>query len=228
MESLTFKDIVCYTRNGMFLPREKKFFDSYEALAGKIKESVNLLEELEKNYGQLDQIIMKLDVIENEADEIVHKIMNDLLYDHTRVTEEKGDIRFFAHNMDNVVDGIQKAVSRLSLYNIKDLPPVINEFTAIFKETAEEIEKGIKYLRILHKNGKDLINCCIRINELENQGDRVNRQWLQKIMMQPIKTAEDVRYVIALKEIIDVLEYSLDQCEDVANVLETFHLKGTV
>lgn len=212
----------------MFLPREKKFFNLYEDLARKIKESVGLLEMLEKDYSQLTQLTIKLDIIENEADEIVHKIMNDLLYDHTRVTEEKGDIRFFAHNMDNVIDGIQKAVNRLSLYNIKDLPPVIKEFTAILKETAEEIEKGIRYLRVLHKNGKDLIICCIRINELENQGDKVNRKWLQKIMMQPIKTANDVRYVIALKEIIDILEYALDQCEDVANVLETFHLKGTV
>ncbi len=212
----------------MFLPKEKKFFDLYEALALKIKESVSLLEELEKDYSRLPQLAQKLDVVENEADEIVHKIINELLYDHTRVTEEKGDIRFFAHNMDNVIDGIQKAVNRLSLYNIKEFPPVIKEFTVILKKTSEEIEKGIQYLRILHKNGKDLINCCIKINELENEGDRVNRKWLQKIMMQPIKTADDVRYIIALKEIIDILEYSLDQCEDVANVLETFHLKGTV
>ena len=45
-------------------------------------------------------------------------------------------------------------------------------------------------------------------------------------MLEPIKTADDVRRIMALKEIIDTLEYTVDQCEDVANVLETFQLKG--
>lgn len=210
----------------MFLPKEKKFFDLYEALANKIIEAVDFLEELGKDYNQLPRITKKLDDLENEADEIVHKIINELLYDHTRVTEEKGDIRFFVHNMDNVIDGIQKAVNRLTLYNIKTFPPVIAEFTDILKETAQEIEKAIICLRNLNKNHCSVTKHCIRINDLENEGDRVNRKWLQEIMLQPIKTPDDVRRVMALKEIIDTLEYTIDQCEDVANVLETFQLKG--
>jgi len=33
---------------------------------------------------------------------------------------------------------------------------------------------------------------------------------------------------LLLKEIVDILEDTMDNCEDVANILETFRLKGGI
>ena len=210
----------------MFLPKEKKFFDLYEAMSDKIIEAVCLMEKLKENYGQLPQIARKIKKKENEADDIVHQIFNQLLYDHTRVTEEKGDIRFFAHNMDNIIDSIEKAVNRLCVYKINFLPKGVIEFIPVLKETSLEIKKGVECLKNLRKNDEELTKCCIKINELENKADQINRKWLEKVLGNPVKGAKDMRQIIALKEIIDTLEYAMDQCEDVANILETFRLKG--
>lgn len=210
----------------MFLPREKKFFGLYQALSDKIIEAIELLEKLKQNYSQLCQIAEKLKALEDEADDIVHEIAEQLLYDHTRVTEEKGDIRFFAHNMDNIIDSIEKAVNRLCLYHVKIIPQAVVEFIPLLKEAAQEIKKGVGCLENLKKGGKILAECCVKINELENKTDQINRKWLQKVLTEPIQGANDIRQTVALKEIIDTLEYAMDQCEDVANVLETFRLKG--
>jgi hypothetical protein len=209
-----------------FLPKEKKFFDLYEALAQKIVEAADLLGQLEKNYSQLPQIAENLEVLEDEADAIVHKIVNRLLYDHTRVTEEKGDIRFFAHNMDNIIDSIEKTANRLVLYKIENFPPVAAEFALLLKRAAQEIKIGVECIENLSKKEHILAEACIRINDLENEADKINRKWLQKIMAQSVETPDDVRKTIAIKEIIDLLEYAMDQCEDVANILDTFRLKG--
>ncbi len=210
----------------MFLPKEKKFFNLYEVLAEKIIKVVELFEKLKKDYSLLSQIARDINDLEDEADQIVHQIGNELLYDHTRVTEEKGDVRFFIHNMDNVIDSLEKAVNRLNIYRIKKLPPFVFEFLPLLKEAVGQIEIGVKSLRNIKKNDKVLADCCIRINDLENEGDKVNRNWAAKIINSGFADNEDFRKVLALKEIIDLFEYAMDQCEDVANALETFRLNG--
>jgi len=210
----------------MFLPKEKNFFDLYEKLAEKIKESVEYLEQLTKDYSTLPQVAQKLNNLEDEADSIVHQIVEELLYDHTRVTEEKGDIRFLVHNMDNVIDSIEKAVNRLYIYRVKNIPQVLYDFLPYLKEAAKQIEIGVKSLRNIRKNDKILAECCVRINDLEDEADEINRKWLAKIVGTNFSSIEDFKKTLAIKEIIDLLEYAMDQCEDVANILETFRLKG--
>jgi hypothetical protein len=210
----------------MFLPKGKKFFDLYEKLAEKIKESVKCLERLTKDYSILPQVAQELNNLEDEADRTVHQIIEELLYDHTRVTEEKGDIRFFVHNMDNVIDSIEKAVNRLYIYRIKNLPQPLTDFLPFLKKAADQIEIGVKSLRNIRKNDKILADCCIKINDLEDEADEINRKWLAKIVGTNFSNVEDFKKTLAIKEIIELLEYAMDQCEDVANILETFRLKG--
>lgn len=210
----------------LFLPSEKKFFAQYEDMADKIVQAAALLSELQKDYGQLARIAAELNKLEDDADAVVHEIVNSLLYDHTRVTEEKGDIRFFAHNMDNIVDAIEKAVNRMVLYQLDELPPAVAEFIPLLQEATKEIKNGVGCLKNLSKMDKQLSESCIRVNDLENEADRVNRKWLQNIMQKPLTNIDDLRRTIAVKEVLELLEYATDQCEDVANILETFRLKG--
>lgn len=212
----------------IFLPREKKFFYLYEAQINKILDGIHYLELLQKNYKKLNQIEKKMDKLEDEADDLVHQTINGLLYDHTRVTEEKGDIRYFVSNMDNIMDALEKVINRMKIYKIEKFPEAAKEFTPLLKEAALEIKKGIQCLPAITKKERIISACCVKINHLEEKGDKVNRKWLQKIMTSPVNSFQEVRQAMALKEIIDLLEYAMDQCEDVANVFDTFRLKGQV
>ncbi len=210
----------------MFFPRGKKIFDLYEKLAKKIKEAVDLLEGLKKDYSSLPEVAQNLDRVEDEADEIVHKIIEELLYDHTRVTEEKGDIRFFVYNMDNVIDSLEKVANRLNIYRIKDLPQPLIDFLPFLKEAASQIELGVSSLKDIRRNDEVIARCCVKINDLENEADKVNRRWLAKIIGEDCSDVDNFKKTLAVKEIVDTLEYTMDQCEDVANILETLRLKG--
>jgi hypothetical protein len=218
------------TKTITFLPKEKKFFDLFEALAEKAMEAAHLLKELEQDYSnaKVVQISEELGVLEDAADDVVHQIITGLFYDHTRVTEEKGDIRYFAHNLDNVVDGVDKAVNRLTFARTETLPQAVKEFSAVIMEAAEEIEKGVICLRDMKREEKTLARCCIYINELEEKADKLNRKWLKKLLTVPPKDFEQMLNVYVLKEIIDILEDTMDQCEDVANILDTFRVKGGI
>jgi uncharacterized protein Yka (UPF0111/DUF47 family) len=226
----------------VFLPHDKKFFDLFEELADKAVETAQLLVDLGANYrssaplpldsdsrsSSLLQIREQLNVLEEEGDAIVHQIIQGLFYDHTRVTEEKGDIRYFAHNLDNVIDGVEKAVARLAFTPRPTIPEPVSEFAPIIFETTKEIKNAVCCLRDIRHSEIPLEECCIRINELENEADKLNRKWLRILMTTPTDDPNEVLTRLLLKEIVDILEDTMDNCEDVANILETFRLKGGI
>ena len=215
-----------YEKNVSLL-REKKFFSLFENLAGKVVEAAELLVELKEDYSTLSQISQVLNTLEDEADSVVHQIVQELIYDHSREGEEKADIRYFAHNLDNVVNGVEKAVNRLTFTRRqpKRLPEPVGEFSAVILEASREISRAVSCLRNLSAEEKTLEACCIRVNELENEADKINRKWLRILMTTPVKEPDELLERMVLKEIVDILEDTMDQCEDVANVLDTFRVK---
>ena len=215
-----------YEKNVSLL-REKKFFGLFENLAGKAVEAAELLMELKEDYTTLSQISQELNTLENEADSVVHQIVQELIYDHSREGEEKEDIRYFAHNLDNVVDGIEKAVNRqiFSRRHPKTLPEPVGEFSTVILEASREISRAVSCLRNLSAEEKTLEACCIRINELENEADNINRKWLRILMTAPLKEPGEFLERMVLKEVVDILEDTMDQCEDVANILDAFRVK---
>ena len=215
-----------YEKN-ISLLREKKFFSLFENLAGKAVEAAELLEELKEDSPKLSQISQKLNTLEDEADSVVHQIVQELIYDHSREGEEKADIRYFAHNLDNVVDGVEKAVNRLTFTHRqpKTLPEPVGEFSAVILEASREISRAVGCLRNLSAEEKTLEACCIKINELENEADKINRKWLRILMTTPIKEPDVFLERMVLKEVVDILEDTMDQCEDVANILDAFRVK---
>jgi len=215
-----------YEKN-ISLLREKKFFSLFENLAGKAVEAAELLVELKEDYSTLSQISQVLNTLEDEADSVVHQIVHELIYDHSREGEEKEDIRYFAHNLDNVVDGIEKAVNRLTFTRRqpKTLPEPVSEFSTVILEASREISRAVGCLRNLSAEEKTLEACCIRINELENDADKINRKWLRILMTTPVKEPDEFLERMVLKEVVDILEDTMDQCEDVANILDAFRVK---
>ena len=226
----------------VFLPHEKKFFDLFEELADKAVEAAQLMLDLSAEHqpegapslshdsrsSSLMEIREQLKLVEQEGDAIVHDIIQGLFYDHTRVTEEKGDIRYFAHNLDNVIDGVEKAVARLAFAPHPTIPEPVSEFAPIILKTANEIKNAVCCLRAIRRSELTLEESCIRINELENLADKVNRRWLKRLMTTPTNDPNEVLERLLIKEIVDILEDTMDNCEDVANILETFRLKGGV
>jgi len=209
------------------LLREKKFFSLFDNLAEKAVDAAELLVDLKGDYSKLSHISQELNMLEDDADSVVHQIVQELIYDHSREGEEKADIRYFAHNLDNVVDGVEKAVNRLTFTRVehKTIPEPVGEFATVILKAAQEIGKAVSCLRDLSAEEKTLEACCVKINALENEADKINRKWLRILMTTPLKEPDEFLDRLLLKEIVDILEDTMDQCEDVANILDTFRVK---
>ena len=71
------------------------------------------------------------------------------------------------------------------------------------------------------KKGDDVMKYCIEAKKLEEEGDAIYQEALGHMF----ETERDALEIIKWKEIYDNLETTLDQGEDVANVLESITIK---
>ena len=61
-----------------------------------------------------------------------------------------------------------------------------------------------------------MLKLCNEIDALESQADRVMRAAVSKLF----REESDVRQLIKLENVYQLLESATDQCEDVANIIE--------
>lgn len=66
-----------------------------------------------------------------------------------------------------------------------------------------------------------IIAACTQVKKLEEEGDSIYHEWLGRLFNEE----KDPITLIKWKEIYDTLEKTLDQAEDVANVLESIAIK---
>jgi uncharacterized protein Yka (UPF0111/DUF47 family) len=62
----------------------------------------------------------------------------------------------------------------------------------------------------------------VEIHRLENEGDQITREALAQLFTDGAQVNELVKW----KDIYDLLEQTMDQCEHVANVLEATSIKN--
>jgi uncharacterized protein Yka (UPF0111/DUF47 family) len=95
------------------------------------------------------------------------------------------------------------------------------ELANIIREAALEIEKALPFLHKRKELAK-VLACCVDINRLENEADRVTRKALGELF----EDQKDTAYIIKWREIYEHMEIATDRAEDVANVLEGVALKN--
>jgi len=106
-------------------------------------------------------------------------------------------------------------------YDIGSTDKYMLESAKLIRLQAEELEKAVLGIRDL-KNPKNIEDCCIEVNRLENLADDVLAVALQDLF----RTNDAIR-IVKLKDIYETLEATTDRCEDVANVLGDIAIKHT-
>jgi uncharacterized protein Yka (UPF0111/DUF47 family) len=125
------------------------------------------------------------------------------------------------------MDCIEKAVNRLVIYQTKTpFPKEIEDYIKFLKLAIEEINLGVKEIRNVKKFQENIHRRCQKLNELEDMGDIVNRTALKNLMSVSQPNPEKILEIMKLKEIYELLEDSIDFCEDVGNIFEGILIKN--
>ncbi len=203
-----------------FIPKEEKFFDLFEELAAKIEEGVKFFLAMVEKYEYSDENIARLKKIEHEADIITHTTYEKM--HKTFLTPlDREDIYALVNKMDSVIDMIEASAMRLNLYKVKRPSEAIIALARILDKAVLKIKIIVHGMRDM-KNARMILDACVEINTLENDGDVVLRMTIAELF----ENEKDVFELIKWKEIYERLEEAIDVCEDVSNIAEGIVLKN--
>jgi hypothetical protein len=199
------------------LPREEEFFDLFVAVAQRNKEAAAHLRELfEAPPDRRTPHVEAIKRLEHEADQVTHEVVNRL--DRTFITPlDREDIHALASDLDDVMDAMDGTARRSQIFRLGSSPAGVKQLAEVIQRMVAVLAEGVGRL----KKGDDVMRFCIEAKQLEEEGDAIYHEALGLLF----ETEKNALEVIKWKEIYDTLETTLDQGEDVANVLESITLK---
>jgi len=198
------------------LPKEGRYFDRFTDMARRIHESAEILNRFFEGQSGVGPVADQIKRLEHECDEISHEILRGI--DQTFITPiDREDIHQLAVRLDDVIDLIDGTVRRLSLYKVTQPTLLSRPLSRIVVKATRELVEAVSDLR----RQKGVIEHCIQIKKLENEGDVAYHEAVASLFTDPTDPIE----VIKWKDIYDNLERCIDLCAGVAHVLESVVLK---
>ncbi len=200
------------------MPREKRFFDLFNQHAALVVAAGAVLSDLLAGFireeHKREERIARILELEHDADKITHETF--ALLHKTFVTPlDREDIHRLISRMDDVLDLIQDTAESFQLYDIHHLTPEACELATLVHECCLRMEKAVQLLSNMGQSARTLA-ICSEIDALESQADRVMRTALSKLF----REEGDVRQLIKLETVYQLLESATDRCSDVANIIE--------
>ncbi len=201
------------------LPRDERFFELFTSVAElNVRAAQVLLEMFQADETRRPQLVDSIKRCEHEADEITHAVVTRL--DRTFITPlDREDIHMLASRLDDVLDIIDGTARRTSIFQPGPAPQGVILLAEAIGRVTQQLLVAVKVLQ--NGKAKVVINACIEVKRLEEEGDVIYHQWLARLF----DGATDPFAVIKWKEIYDNLERTLDVAEDVSNVLESIAIK---
>ena len=201
-----------------FSPHKEKFFDLFKQAAQNALNGARALKEMLEHYDNPQESWKKLKDLEHEGDRITHRTIRSL--NQTFLTPINAeDIHALTTALDNVMDAIEAAASRMILFRI-DKPTVeAMELCETIVTSTEQLVKAVSHMPRLD----DIDEYCIEINRLENTADDIYRKAISQLFENGTSPMDVIKWL----DIYEILESATDRCEDVANILETIGLKNS-
>jgi len=205
----------------MFTVRTRKdeFFGMFDTSAQNVHEGALALLDLLENYEDVPNKVRRVKNLEHAGDEHTHRILEKLAKMFITPLDRE-DIQRVATALDDVIDAMDAAANRLMLFKIAKVTEDAKAFARVLVKATSLIVAAFTQLRNL-KQSAAILSTCVEIHTQENEGDRL----LQHALAELFEGAQDPRDIIKWKDIYEILEAAIDECEHVANVIESIVLK---
>jgi uncharacterized protein Yka (UPF0111/DUF47 family) len=196
------------------VPQERRFYELFARQGVLVEES---LRELSKSLLEGRSRAPRLRDLEHQCDDVTHEIYQ--LINRTFVTPlEREDIYALASSLDDIVDLAEEVADKIDLYKVDQVTAPAREIGEHLGAAGRELSAALADL----EGFQSLEQHRIEIHRLENECDRVNREALGALFSDGLSAAELVKW----KDIYDLLEATMDRCEQTANVLEAISIKN--
>ena len=124
--------------------------------------------------------------------------------------------------MDDILDLTQDVAESIALYDLRGVTPEAKQLAEICEQSCSRVKATVALLTNV-KDPAAILKLCEEIDRLESDADRVMRSAMSKLF----REENDLKQVMKLRVIYDLLETITDRCEDVANIIEGIVLENS-
>ncbi len=206
--------------------KRKNEYNYFDAFAGLSKYSYNLAETLHSMLSNFDashitERVASIHEIEHNADLAKHEIINRLVKEFLPPIERE-DIITLTQEIDDVTDSVEDVLIYIDMFNIQTIRPEILKFTQLIVALCKTMDEALEEFKNF-KSSKKLREKTIEINRLEEEGDALYVASMRNLY----QTSKDPIELMCWTEVLHRLERCCDNCEDVADVLESIVMKNS-
>ena len=201
-------------------PKDDKIYRLFIENTEAIRKAAEALQVAMQDHENLQRHMKIIDDLEHDADTATAKIHEQL--NKSFITPlDREDIYHIAQKLDDIIDAIQGTIERMHLYNAGPASPAARQLADLIVKSAKQISKAFDELSELKKNKDKIAERCVRIAQMESEGDHLYRQEVAKLFRECADPVEIIKW----KEILYHLEGTLDICEDMADMLKGVIMK---
>ncbi len=206
--------------------KRKNEYNYFDAFAGLSKYSYKLAESLHSTLSNFDPAkfpdqVKAAHEIEHGADLAKHEIMHHLVKEFLPPIERE-DITTLTQEIDDVTDSVEDVLIYVDMFNIQSIRPEILKFTKLIVDCCKAMDEALEEFKNF-KSPKKLHEKTIEINRLEEDADALYVDSMRKLF----QTSKDPIELMCWTEIFHRMERCCDNCEDVADVLESIVMKNS-
>jgi len=207
---------------GRLLPKEGRFFDLFNAHAEQVVRAARELKAVMDNFEGREEHARLVDEAEHAADRITADTIR-LLHKTFITPLDRDHIHQLINALDDICDLIQDATETLTLYDIRNITPETARLADIGLKCCERVKDVVNHLGVEDHKFETIVKISEEIDRLESDADRVMRAAVSRLF----REEQDVREIIKMKAIYELLEAVTDRCLDVANLAEGISLENT-
>lgn len=201
-----------------FLPRDEQFFTHFAEGAANALETARLLQDVIELGPDTERKVRRLRDFEHQGDDVTHRIYQAL--HATFVTPlDREDIRDLASTLDDFVDGLEEAGTRMWLYRMSTPTEPARKFGRVLVEQAELIVEALPKLEHAGKNASEIQRAILDLHRLENEADDILSHALAELYDGVTEISQLVNG-IRWGEIYALLEDATDSGENIGHTLE--------
>ena len=212
---------------GKLMPRDGNFFEMFNQHANRIVEAAHAFSKLVANYNDVEKreaFNREVDNAERAADRITQEV-NRALHKTFITPIDRDQIHQLINTMDDVADLIQDSAETMALYDVRHMTDDIVRLTDLSVKCCERLKDAVALIGKVRDaaTAEAALKTCEEIDRLESDADRVMRSAMSRLF----REEADVRELIKLKAVYELLETITDKCEDVANLIEGIVLENS-
>jgi predicted phosphate transport protein (TIGR00153 family) len=199
------------------VPQNREFYRLFARASANAVGIAELLVRLVDEFPANGELLREIKDAEHEGDRVTRELVD--LLNRTFVTPfDRDDIYRLAGAIDDVCDHVDEAAGNIAGYGVERVREAAKEQARVILRSAQKLDQAVERL----DGFKDATRQLDELRELEDEGDRLNREAVKELFT----SNEDPLVVIRWKDIHEQLEEAVDACENAADVLEAIMVKN--